>query len=721
MPVFLAAPLFLCGAAAEKILDAKLKLYEKIKDGTFALMTGGVIARKLHLNQKQTNALYKMLDSLCAEKDILRDSSFRYGTKEQFCAVTGTLTGHERGFGFVVRDDGGDDLFIPRRAMNNALHGDRVLALPVGGKAGDEGEILKVLSHGMTEVVGTFHTAGRGNGVLRPDERKFSEDIRVPFSASKDCKNNQKAVAQLTSAAGCPPVGKIVEILGASGDFLVEEQALIRARNLREEFPESVVRAAEEQARRPVSDFTGRVDLTQELIITVDGEDTRDIDDAISVRMENGKYYLGVHIADVSHYVKPNSVIDKEAYARGTSVYFPDRVLPMLPVPLSNGICSLNEGELRYALSCFMTVSQTGKVLERSFAPSVIRSRHRMTYTEITAIYEDDSKTRKKYPDLIEFVDTAIALTKILKRAREDKGGVALDVKEAKILYENGKVSIPDYDRSISHEMIEQFMVLANESVATLMHEAEMPFVYRIHERPSPDKARDFALFLNDLGIGARYNPEEVKPSDYRKVLLSVRDLPVSPIVSRVMLRSMMKAAYSPENMGHFGLASDCYCHFTSPIRRYPDLTVHRILKGFLRDREETKKNYAETVKHASVQSSATEKNAESAERDVDALYIVKYMSDKIGEEYDAVISGVTSFGVFAELKNTVEGLIPIETLPDDSYDYHAEKFLLRGTRNSFRLGDEIRVKVASVDWGSRRPLFVLADAFPKNFKEKRK
>ncbi len=702
-------------------MDAKLKLYEKIKDGTFALMTGGTIANKLHLNRKQTGALYKMLDSLCAEKDILRDASFRYGTAEQFCAVTGTLTGNERGFGFVVRDDGGDDLFIPRRAMNNALHGDKVIAFSVGGRAGDEGEILKVLSHGLKEIVGTFHTSGRGDGTLRPDERKFSEDIRIPFSVSNGCQNGQKAVARLTSAAGCPPVGRIVEILGMSGDFLVEEQALIRARNLREEFPENVVCVAEEQARRPVSDFTGRVDLTQELIITVDGEDTRDIDDAISLRQDGDKFYLGVHIADVSHYVKKGGEIDKEAYARGTSVYFPDRVLPMLPTPLSNGICSLNEGELRYALSCFMTVSQTGKVLERRFAPSVIRSRHRMTYTEITAIYEGDKKTRKKYPDLIEFVDTAIHLTKILKRAREDKGGVSLDVKEAKILYENGKVSIPDYDRSISHEMIEQFMVLANESVATLMHEAQMPFVYRVHERPSPDKAKDFALFLNDLGISAKYNIEDVKPSDYRKVLLSVRDLPVSPIVSRVMLRSMMKASYSPENMGHFGLASDCYCHFTSPIRRYPDLTVHRILKGFLCDKEKTKEKFTEFVKQASVQSSATEKNAESAEREVDALYIVKYMSDKIGEEYDAVISGVTSFGIFAELKNTVEGMIPLDVLPDDGYDYRPDKFLLRGTRNSFRLGDEIRVKVASVDWGSRRTLFVLADDFPKNVKEKRK
>lgn len=699
-------------------MDAKQKIYEKIKDGTFALMTGGTIARKLHLNQKQTNALYKMLDSLCLEKDILRDSSFRYGTKEQFCAVTGTLTGNERGFGFVLRDDGGDDLFIPRRALNNALHGDRVLVLPVGGKAGDEGEILKVLSHGITEIVGTFHSVGRGDGTLCPDERKLAE-IRIPLSASKNCKNNQKAVVRLTSEPGYPPVGQITEILGASGDFLVEEQSLIRAHNLREEFPENVIRAAEEQEKRPVSDFTGRVDLTDELIITVDGEDTRDIDDAISVRRECKKYYLGVHIADVSHYVKQGSVIDKEAYARGTSVYFPDRVLPMLPVPLSNGICSLNEGELRFALSCFMTVSETGRVLERRVSPSVIRSRHRMTYTEVTAIYNGEKAAREKYPDLIEFVDTAIALTKILKRTREDRGGVALDVKEAKILYENGKVSIPDYDRSISHEMIEQFMVLANESVATLMHDAEMPFVYRVHERPSPDKAKDFALFLNDLGVAARYNPEEVTPSDYRKVLMSVRDLPLSPIVSRVMLRSMMKAAYSPENLGHFGLASDCYCHFTSPIRRYPDLTVHRIIKGFLCDRETTKKNFTEFVKRASEQSSATEKNAESAERDVDALYIVKYMSDKLGEEYDAVISGVTSFGIFAELKNTVEGLIPIETLPDDSYDFRADKFLLRGTRNAFRLGDGIRVKVAAVDWGARRVLFVLSQ--PEHKKERRK
>jgi len=689
-------------------LNAKQTLFQKIKDGTFALNTGDMIARKLGLSKKETSALYKMLDELTNE-GLLCDSSFRYGTEEQFHALRGTVSGNERGFGFFVPDDPAlSDLFLPRRSLKNALYGDRVLAIPVRGRSDDEGEVLKVLSHGAKELVGTFHRAGRGDGSFRPDDRRFPE-IRVLSDKTLGCGNKQKAVLRLTSEAGRDPVGEITDILGNSGDFFVEEQALIRAHNLREEFPEEVLKEAEKAKKRPVNDFSGRLDLTKELIITVDGEDTRDIDDAISVRKDGNKYYLGVHIADVSHYVKKGGVIDREAYARGTSVYFPDRVLPMLPPALSNGICSLNEGELRYTLSCFMTISQTGKVLERSYSPSVIRSRHRMTYTDVTAIYEGDKNAREKYPDLIGFVNDAIALTKILKRAREDKGGVTLDIKETKILYENGTVSIPDYERSISHEMIEQFMVLANESVATLMLQAEMPFVYRVHERPSPEKAEDFTAFLQDLGISAKFDPKEVRPADYRKVLMGVRDLPVSPIVSRVMLRSMMKAAYSPENIGHFGLASDCYCHFTSPIRRYPDLTVHRILKSALENKTRTEELYRETVKQVSVQSSATEKNAESAERDVDALYIVKYMSGKIGEEYDAVISGVTSFGVFAELKNTVEGLIPIEMLPDDSYDYYAEKFLLRGTRNSYRLGDPIRVKVASVDWGSRRVLFVPA------------
>lgn len=413
-----------------------------------------------------------------------------------------------------------------------------------------------------------------------------------------------------------------------------------------------------------------------------------------------------MHIADVSHDVTRNGAIDKEAFRRGTSVYFPDRVLPMLPKALSNGICSLNEGVDRLTLSCFMTVNKFGTVVKKHVAPSVIRSRHRMTYTDVTKIYENDRETTAKYPDLTEMIQTAAELTEILKRARERRGGIALDVKEAKILYLDGKISIPDYKRTLSHEMIEQFMVLANESVAELMTQKKMPFVYRVHGSPSEEKARDFAAFLSEAGIRAPFDPANVRPSDYQELLHSLEDSPLYPLVNRVMLRSMMKAVYSPENIGHFGLASSCYCHFTSPIRRYPDLCIHRIIKESFARPEETKEKYANFVSAASEQSSLCERNAAEAERDVDALYTVAFMQEKIGEEYEATVSGVTAFGIYAELANTVEGFISVETLPDDYYNFVEERYLLKGTKTCFRLGERLKIKVVGVDWGARKTLF---------------
>lgn len=691
-------------------MNAKQSILLKIKDGTFALMTDEQIARKLRLGKREALALRDMLNSLAREGELLRDSRFRFGTAEQFGALRGRFTGNERGFGFFTPADASlSDLFIPRRAVNGALHGDDVLAIPVQkGRSDDEGEIIAVLDRGYKEIVGTYRRDSKA-GYLRPDEKKYASEIYIPVGKSGNCPDGAKAVAKITSFPGDrAPAGEIIEVLGEDGDFFVEELALIRAHKLREEFPDEVVNEADRQAERPITtnDLNGREDLRDLLIITVDGEDTRDIDDAISVRKEKDKYYLGVHIADVSHYVARGSVIDKEAFKRGTSVYFPDRVLPMLPKALSNNICSLNEDVDRLTLSCFMTVDKKGKVLEKHVSPSVIHSAHRMTYTDVTKIYEGDEKTCGRYPDLIEMVKTAAELTEILKTARAARGGVAMDIKEAKILYRDGKIVIPDYERTLSHEMIEQFMVLANESVAELMTEKHMPFVYRVHERPNEEKARGFAEFLSETGIAVKFNPLKVCPNDYRELLENIRNNPIYPIVNRVMLRSMMKAKYSPENEGHFGLASACYCHFTSPIRRYPDLCIHRIIKDSLTSPEETARRYKTVVGEAALQSSECEKNATEAERDVDALYTVAYMQDKIGEEYDAVISGVTSFGIFAELANTVEGFIPLETLPDDSYIFVEERYLLRGTKHSFRLGEAVRVRVAAVDWGARRTHF---------------
>lgn len=689
-------------------MNAKQSILEKIKDGSFALMTDEQIARKLRLKQRESSALRDMLHQLVREGELLCDSSYRFGTAQQFGAKRGTISGNERGFAFFMPEDGSGDLFIPHRALKGALHGDTVLAINVKGRSGDEGEILAILEHGIKEVVGTFRL-DRKAGYLRSDEKKYSEEVYIPFNKTKHCKNGDKAIARITSyARDGSPAGEIIEILGESGDFFVEELSLIRVHGLREEFPAEVIAEAEQKAARGITDndLSGRLDLRNELIITVDGEDTRDIDDAISISYDGNFYRLGVHIADVSNYVARGGVIDNEAYARGTSVYFPDRVLPMLPPALSNDICSLNEGVDRLTLSCLMTVDKQGVVIEKNIMPSVIRSRRRMTYKAITKIYEQDSETIEQYPDQVNFVQTAVSLTKILQNARANRGGVAMDLKEAKILYSNGEISIPDYERTISHEMIEQFMVLANESVATLMTAKKMPFVYRVHEQPSPEKAGDFSAFLGEAGINTEFDPENVSPMDYKKLLESLKDTAIYPLVNRIMLRSMMKAKYSPENLGHFGLASDCYCHFTSPIRRYPDLCIHRIIKESIKNADKARSVYTNIVSSVSEQSSKCEKNATEAERDVDALYISVYMQDKIGEEYDAIISGVTAFGIFAELANTVEGLIPIDTLPDDYYDFDETSYTLRGTRNTFRLGEKLRVRVDGVDFGMRRTHF---------------
>ncbi len=686
-------------------MNVKQTLLENIKEGAFALFTCDEIARAIKVGRRETIALREMLLSLVREGELLTDSLGRFGTAEQFGAKTGTIIGNERGFGFFTPDDGGRDLFIPHRALKGALHKDKVLAIPKGGRTGDEGEVLAVITRGIDEVVGTFRREHRA-GYLVPDDRKYDAEIFIPIGKHKGCPDGGKAVAKITSFSGRSPAGEIVEVLGVSGDFFTEERALIRAFHLSENFPSDAEEEAERQAKRPV-EGRGRKDLRDELIITVDGEDTRDIDDAISIRKIGGRYELGVHIADVSAYVARNSPLDREAYRRGTSVYFPDRVLPMLPTALSNGICSLNEGVDRLALSCLMTADAAGKVIKKKIVPSLIRSKHRMTYTKIMEIYERQKTAVREYPDLIPFVDTAMELTRILKDARARRGGVSLDVKEVKILYERGKISIPEEGRTLAHEMIECFMVLANESVASIMEEMDAPFIYRVHEKPSGEKAEGFAQFLRGLGVPVKFSAENVSPEDYRAVLTALEGSPLLPVVNRVMLRSMMKARYSPENIGHFGLASQRYCHFTSPIRRYPDLCVHRIIKAMLADPAAARAQYQNFVSEASQRSSACERNAQEAEREVDALYIAGYMQEKIGEEFDATISGVTGFGLFAELKNGVEGFIPLETLPEDRYEFCEAELVLAGFKRVYHLGQALRIKVAGVDWGARRVQFL--------------
>ncbi len=672
---------------------------EKFHTGEFEYKKAGDICHLLGVgNRGGREAVFRLLRELEGEGEIVRDDRGRFVTPAKLGLVRGTVQGNERGFAFLLREDG-EDLFIPPRALNGALHKDVVFAKIVGGERGDEASVYSIVRRGMCRLAGTYYKEKRG-GLVVPDERKFSQDIRV-IGGLRAVSGEKVLVKIVNYPDGKKPEGEILEVLGRSGELSAEEDALIAAQELITAFPQKVLAEAERAAREPVT-----------LVITIDGDDSRDFDDAVSVsRSKDGKYYfLSVHIADVSHYVKRGGALDKEALSRGTSVYFPDRVLPMLPESLSNGACSLNEGEDRYTLSCLMKVDAKGNVAESELTEGIICSSNRMTYNKVTAILEGDEALRKEYAHLIPMLEDMRALAEILMQKRDKRGSIDLDVREAKITADGENIEVTAYERTISHRIIEEFMILANETVAEFLAGYELPCVYRVHEKPSEEKAAGFKAYLQELGVKADFRPENVRPGEYGKILEKLEGSELQRVVNRVMLRSMSKAKYSAENSGHFGLASRCYCHFTSPIRRYPDLVVHRIVKLAIGGQAGEAEQMAAFVARAANESSNAERRADEAERAVDELYKVWYMRSHLGEECDAVVSGVAAFGVFAELANTVEGLIKIENLPADDYVFVEQRYLLQGKRRSFKIGDMIKIKVAACDIGTRRCEFLLAE-----------
>ncbi len=691
------------------------RIYKRFQDGSLENKTVSEICKALNIPYRERNRLSPILDELVNEGKIYQNDGGRYGTIEGLGLIRGKISGHERGFAFLLPEDREtypDDFFIPHKNLNGALHGDIVLIERTYGREGDEGGVVKILERGYQKIVGTFRR-DRRSGYLYPDEKKFSTHVYIPLNDCFNIPNGVKAVAKITSYPyGKAPGGEIIEVLGEEDDFFAEELSIIRSHSLIEEFPPRVEKEANAQKRKGIKaeDMLGRRDFRDKLIVTVDGEDTRDIDDAISAEKVGEHYLLGVHIADVSHYVQPRSALDNEAFERGTSVYFPDRVLPMLPRALSNGICSLNEGEDRLTLSVLMTIDKKGVVKKSEIVEGIIRSSKKMTYTQVTKILEGDEETLKKFAFVKDMVYLFGELTEILQEKRAKKGSVTLDVKEAKILFNNetNEITVPDYERVFAYQIIEAFMVLANETVAEYMHSIEAPFIYRIHEKPNEEKAAAFRNFAQTLGLNAKFSATDVKPYDYQNLLKLAQSHPAYAVLNRVMLRSMQKARYSPENVGHFGLASDCYCHFTSPIRRYPDLCIHRIIKEVLRGGyADALEKYTEFVEQAAKQSSDRERRAAEAERDVDDLYKTMYMSERLGEEYTAVISGVTSFGLFAELPNTIEGFIPIETLYGE-YQYDEARLTLKSAKASYTIGEEILVRVHDVDFYRRQTEFRL-------------
>ncbi len=691
-------------------------IIEKFNDGSFVNKSDSQIFILLGISGKSNiKEVNLILDELEKDGTILQMNN-KFVTPESLGAFTGTLRGNERGFAFITADDGSGDYFIPHRSLNGAMHNDTVLAVKTKTeRSDDEAQVIKILKRGMTEVVGTFVKDGKVCFVI-PDDSRFFNDIYVPISKAGVARTNEKVICKVTSyPKDKSPEGEIIEVLGKSGDINTEILGIIKAHNLNTEFPANVLKEAEKQRNSKII-LENRRDFRNLLTITIDGEDSRDFDDAISViRTENNGYTLYVHIADVSNYVLPKSELDKEAFARGTSVYFPDRVLPMLPEALSNDICSLKEGEDRLTLTCILTYDKEGKLLTSEMAESVINSNHRLTYTKVSAIIDGNEDLRREYADILTMIDDMLSLTNMLVKKRRARGSINLEVKECQIMVnEKGEISLNGFERDISHDIIEEFMLSANEAVAEFINQYELPFIYRVHEQPSVEKAIRFKEFIKGLSLPpkylARFNVEDVKPYDLQNILKELENEPVFPVVNKVMLRSMQKAKYLETNLGHFGLASDCYCHFTSPIRRYPDLIVHRVLKLVLNGLAGEVENMANFVVSAAENSSKTERNADDAERQVDDLFKVVYMNDFVGEEFDGIISSVTAFGIFVELPNTVEGLIKIVNLPQDNYTFVEEKFLLQGQFNAFKLGERLKIKLVACDILTRKCEFELVE-----------
>ena len=645
-----------------------------------------------------------------------RDKDFRDADnyKEDYLEGTqaeGIFIGHPKGFGFVEIEGQDEDIFIPESDTGTAMHQDKVrIIIRDGQKEGKrkEGVVVKVLERGMPEIVGTYQL-NRDFGFVISDNPKFSKDIFIPRKEAAGIKNGDKVIAVITDygSKNKNPEGKIKENLGNIRTPGTDILAIVKSFGIPNEFPEKVMKQAQRVPDHVLdADRDGRLDLRYLQTVTIDGEDAKDLDDAISLTKEGDIYHLGVHIADVSNYVQYNSALDKEALKRGTSVYLADRVVPMLPERLSNGICSLNQGEDRLALSCLMDINEKGKVVSHQIAETVINVDERMCYTDVKNILEDtDEEAKKRYEALIPMFFMMKELSGILRNSRHHRGSIDFDFPESKIILNAaGKaIDVKPYEANVATRIIEDFMLMANETVAQEYCTEEIPFVYRTHDNPDPEKVESLLTLLHNQGVKIQKAKEEITPKEIQQIIESIEGLPNEAMISRLVLRSMKQAKYTTECSGHFGLAAKYYCHFTSPIRRYPDLQIHRIIKDNLRGRlmrEGRTEHYAEILDEVARQSSVCERRADEAERESDKLKKAEYMSYHLGEEFEGIISGVTGWGLYVELPNTVEGLVHVNTLRDDYYVFDQETYELRGemTKKVYKLGDKVRIRVADAD-----------------------
>ena len=643
-------------------------------------------------------------------RDFLDKDSY----KEEYLEGTqaeGTFIGHPKGFGFVEIEGEDEDIFIPESDTGTAMHQDKVrIIIRDAQKEGKrkEGVVVKILERGMPEIVGTYQL-NRDFGFVISDNPKFSKDIFIPRKEAAGIRNGDKVIAVITDygSKNRNPEGKIKENLGNIRTPGTDILAIVKSFGIPSEFPEKVMKQAQRVPDHVLdADRDGRLDLRHLQTVTIDGEDAKDLDDAISLTKEGDIYHLGVHIADVSNYVQYNSALDKEALKRGTSVYLADRVVPMLPERLSNGICSLNQGEDRLALSCLMDINEKGKVVSHQIAETVINVDERMCYTDVKNILEDtDEEVKKRYEALVPMFFMMKELSEILRSSRHHRGSIDFDFPESKIILNAaGKaVDVKPYEANVATKIIEDFMLMANETVAQEYCTEEIPFVYRTHDNPDPEKVESLLTLLHNQGVKVQKAKAEITPKEIQQIIEGIEGLPNEAMISRLVLRSMKQAKYTTECSGHFGLAAKYYCHFTSPIRRYPDLQIHRIIKDNLRGRlmrEGRTEHYAEILDEVARQSSVCERRADEAERESDKLKKAEYMSYHLGEEFEGIISGVTGWGLYIELPNTVEGLVHVNTLRDDYYVFDQESYELRGdmTKKVYKLGDKVRVRVADAD-----------------------
>ncbi len=694
----------------DEIFEKRKKIiYEFICDEFYVPMKLKELAMLLQVPKDQRDELKAVMDSLEAEGKVHVTQKGKY-IKGEAKHLRGIFQANARGFGFVTVEGEPEDIFIGEEDMGGAMQGDEVevaiTKAPEGRRR--EGKILKIVNRGTQRLVG-YYQSRKNFGFVVPDNERILQDIFVPAEQSKGAVTGHKVVVELTSYGGerKKPEGRIVEILGHANDPGVDILSIVKAYDLPIEFPEKVLNQAERVAK-PVTgaDMAGRKDVRDWQTVTIDGEDAKDLDDAITLTKEGDNYILGVHIADVTNYVQENSALDREALKRGTSVYLADRVIPMLPHVLSNGMCSLNAGEDRLALSCIMTVDSKGNVIDHQIAETVVNVDERMSYTSVKKILEEhDEEECRRYQTLLPMFEMMKELSEILRNRRHKRGAIDFDFPESKmVLDEDGTpLEIKAYDRNVATKIIEDFMLLANETVAEEYFWQEIPFVYRVHEAPDEEKMKKLITFIQNFGYTMHVpKGQEIRPKEVQKLLDKIEGSQEEAMISRLTLRSMKQAKYSPDNDGHFGLATKYYTHFTSPIRRYPDLQIHRIIKDNLRGRmtESRRDHYAKILTEVTMQASSLERRADEAERETVKLKKVQYMKKFYGEEFEGVISGITKWGLYVELPNTVEGLVHVANMMDDHYDYDETHFQMVGTHTGkrYELGQKVKVRVTGCD-----------------------